>query len=100
MEGVKVSTDVVEDVANKLKKINNDIRNQFSDVESAMRKLDSSWDGSASTKAIGKFNSLKGTYCDNRYKVVDNFANFLLHQVGEGYVQTESVNISLADAFK
>ena len=97
---MKVNTDAVVTVAKNIKRINDDIRNQFSDVESAIRRLDSSWDGSAATNAIGKFNSLKGAYCDNRYKVIENFVNFLLQQVGEGYTQTESANTSLADAFK
>lgn len=100
MSAIKVNTDTVVTVSQNIRKINNDIRDLISPVESAMKSLDNSWDGSSSTNAIRKFNSIKSTYCDNRYKVIENFVNFLLHQVGEGYEQTETVNTSLADAFK
>lgn len=97
---IKVNTDTVDSVAQNIRNINNDIRDLISPVESAIKTLDNSWDGGASTSAISKFNSIKNTYCDNRYKVIENYVNFLLQQVGEGYVQTEAANTSLADAFK
>ena len=46
------------------------------------------------------FSSIKESFYDARYTAVNNYVNFLLTQVGEGYVQTEEKNKSLADAFK
>jgi len=100
MGKVKVNTDSAVTAANKIKGYNNQIRNGFSSVQSAISSLDASWDGSAATTAISKFNEIKSKYPDSRYNVVDNFVNFLLQQVGEGYTQTENANTSLADAFK
>ena len=100
MSTIKVNTDAVVSVAQDIRKINNDIRDLISPVESAMKALDKTWDGSAASNAISKFNALKSDYSDNRYNVIENFVNFLLQQVGEGYTQTESANTSLADAFK
>ena len=49
---------------------------------------------------MDKFNELKAKFPEAQYRVIDNYVQFLLQQVGEGYVQTEKANESLADAFK
>ena len=100
MADLKVNVDAVIGCANKIKGFNNEMNTNFSDVQSAMTRLDRCWDGSAATNAMTKFNSLKNTYCTARYNVLDNFVAFLYEQVGEGYTQTEDVNKALADAFK
>lgn len=97
---IKVNTDAVISCASKIRGYNNDIRNRFSDLQSKMSALDTCWDGSAATNAMQKFNSIKSSFCDARYAVVDDYVNFLMQQIGEGYVQTEEVNTSLADQFK
>lgn len=100
MANLKVNSQQVISTANKIKGLNNQINDGFENVENAISRLNRKWDGPASNNAINKFNSIKGAYCSSRYKVVDNFVAFLHQQVGEGYAQTESVNKSLADAFK
>lgn len=100
MSSIKVNTDKVVGTADKLNSINNSIRDSFGSVQSAIRTLDNSWDGSAASNAISKFNSIKSNYQDARYSVVSNYVNFLLQQVGQGYDQTEEANKSLADSFK
>ena len=72
----------------------------YSCEEAAVTQLDNCWDGSAATAAISKFNEIKSKFFDARYNVLDNYVNFLLQQVGEGYTQTEDTNVSLADQFK
>ncbi len=100
MTNLKVSTEVVVAAAGNLRTLNNQIRNEFSGVQTAISRLDGGWEGSAATNAISKFNEVKTKYPEERYKVIENYVNFLLQQVGEGYTQTEDVNKSLADAFK
>ena len=100
MANLKINTDAVVSAANNIKLYNTQMRDDFSDVQTAITQLDSVWEGSAATAAIGKFNELRSTYADARYNVLDNYVNFLLQQVGEGYTQTETVNVSLADQFK
>lgn len=100
MADLKINTQLAVNAANSLKNINNQIRDSFPSVESAISRLDASWDGSAASTSISKFNEIKTKYPDARYNVIDNYANFLLQQVGEGYTQTEETNKSLADAFK
>lgn len=97
---IKINTDSVVNAAANIKTINGQIRDRFPDVQTAMNRLDGSWDGSAATSAMRKFNEIKNNYPSARYTVLDNYVNFLLQQVGQGYNETEEVNKSLADAFK
>ena len=100
MARLKVDAEQVIATAKRIKNYNNQMRDSFSNVQNAIDKLNNSWDGSAASSAISKFNAIKNSYCEARYNVVDNFVAFLHQQVGEGYTQTESANKSLADQFK
>ena len=100
MARLKVDVEQVIGTANRIKNLNNQMRDGFSSVQDAITRLDGTWDGSAATNAISKFNTIKNSYCDARYKVIDNFVAFLHQQVGEAYGCVESVNKSLADQFK
>ena len=100
MATLKVNSQQVIGVANKIKGINGQIKDEFRSAQNAVTRLDNVWDGAAASNAISKFNAIRNAYCDARYNVVDNFVAFLYEQVGEGYAQTEAANTSLADAFK
>ena len=100
MAGVKINTDLVSATATKISGLNNEMRAGFNDVQNAIKKLDSAWDGAAATSAMNKFNAIKNAYCDARYNVVNNYVTFLRQQIDAGYVQTEQVNTSLADQFE
>ena len=100
MADIRIDTDAVVTVAGNIKLYKTQIRENFSNVQSAVTQLDNCWEGSAATSAIRKFNEIKSKYPEVRYNVLDNYVNFLLQQVGEGYTQTENTNVSLADLFK
>lgn len=100
MTNLKINTDAAITAADNIKLYNTQIRDGFSDVQAAVTRLDNCWEGAAATVAISKFNEMKSKFLDARYSVLDNYVNFLLQQVGEGYTQTETVNVSLADQFK
>lgn len=100
MANLKINTDAAVTAAGNIKLYNTQMRDGFSDVQTAITQLDNVWESPAATAAIGKFNEIKSKFATNRYNVLDNYANFLLQQVSEGYTQTETVNISLADQFK
>ena len=100
MATLKVNTDLAVRAANTIKLNNSQMRDNFQNVQTAISQLNNSWDGSAANAAIGKFNEIKTKFMDARYAVLDNYVNFLLQQVGEGYTQTENANVSLADQFK
>lgn len=100
MANLKINTDAAVTAAGNIKLYNTQIRDGFSNVQTAITQLDNCWEGSAATAAISNFNEVKSKFFDARYNVLDNYVNFLLQQVGEGYSQTEDANISLADQFK
>lgn len=97
---LKINTDAAVTAAENIKNLNTQIKDSFDNVQSAMNQLDNCWDGSAAEATIGKFNEIKSSFLDSRYNVLDNYVNFLFQQVGEGYVASETVNLSLADQFK
>ncbi len=100
MSDLSINTDLVVSTASSISEINNQIRADFDRAQAAVNQMDLGWDGEAATQAIGKFNEIRNNYVDARYDVISNYVNFLLQQVGQGYEQTENVNVSLADAFK
>lgn len=100
MANVRINTDSVLTVAKNIQTVNKQMKDNFSSVQNAITKLNDSWDGPASTMAIGKFNQIRTDFCDNRYNVLNDYSNFLLQQVGQGYEETENVNVSLAAQFK
>lgn len=100
MAKLKIDTDAVVTAASNIKLYNTQIQDGFPNVQTAVTRLDNCWDGSAATVAISKFNEIKSKFLNARYNALDNYVNFLLQQVGEGYIQTEDTNVSLADQFK
>ena len=100
MANLKVNTDRVLSVAEKIEHYNMQLRDDVTTVQNAVAQLDNSWEGEASAVAIRKFGELRDKYLDARYSAMNNYANFLRQQVSEGYTQTETVNKSLAEKFK
>ena len=100
MPSIKVNTDAAVNAAGNIARINKSINDRFDSVWRAVKNLDGSWDGPASSNAIARFNTIRDACCNNRYKVLENYSRLLLNAVGKGYEETESSNISLADQFK
>ncbi|MCL2662963.1 MAG: WXG100 family type VII secretion target [Oscillospiraceae bacterium] len=96
----RVNTSAITAAANNIANLNTGIRNDFNTVETEMNGLASAWRGEASERARAAFSSVRNAYLNDRFSVVDNYVRFLRNQVGDGYVQTETTNEKLADAFK
>lgn len=100
MGQIKINTDKAALAAQNMSMINNRIRSGFTNVERAVKALDSSWVSGCAVNAMNVFNSIKHSYNDARFKVMNDYVIFLYQQIDEGYAQTETVNKSLSDAFK
>lgn len=104
MEKIKIDTQIVSDVADKIASYNQEIDNEFEPVKNAINNLSCNWSGSASEQAMTKFNQIKSQYVENsetsRFKVIDNYVKVLKQSVGIGYEKAEDVNTQLAEAFK
>ena len=97
---INIKTIAVNHMAHQISTVNTKIDKEFSTLESVIKNLDAKWDGSAAYIAMQDFKSLKNTYCDNRYNVINDLVNFMCIQVKEGYEDTETANVSNAAAFK
>ncbi|MBQ7064253.1 MAG: hypothetical protein IJM90_05145 [Firmicutes bacterium] len=100
MADLRVITDHIDATAESMAKHNIAIRDRLPQVQRAITSLNNSWDGAVSDEAISKFYEFCDRYPEPRYQVMDQVVQFLRQQVGTGYEQTESVNRSLADAFR
>ena len=99
---IKVDTTAVRNAVTTLTTLNNDMDKAFDNVKSAMSKLDSNWDGTASSKAISNFNKLKNDFmgANGRKAVMKTYISFLTSAVATDYENTETTNTNLGSLFK
>ena len=97
---IKISTQKVDSAASNISRINGSIRDDFSAVTNAMNVLDRNWDGSAADNVIRAFNSIKESYCDYRYNVINDMVLFMKNQVSSNYNNTEQKVQNAANLFK
>lgn len=100
MNNINVNTDAVSAAASRIGRINAEIKSSFSIIDNEIKAISSYWDGGASEHALSELHALKSNYYEARFKVMNEYVEFLNRQINVGYVQTEMGNISLADAFK
>lgn len=97
---IQINTAAVSASANYIDMLNKKIRDELSDVDSAVRSLENCWEGEAASSGINKYNYIKRNFSDARFAVVDQFVSLLRGVVGEGYETTEKALVSAASAFK
>jgi WXG100 family type VII secretion target len=97
---IKVSTDQVAAIATKIESINNQLNDQLTNGQNAIKGLASTWEGEASQTTISSFNEFAQKYFQNYKDIIDNYVRFLRTNVDQGYFETETANTGLADAFK
>ena len=100
MADLKMDVARVDATAERIKKLNDEMNNGFETARRALKTLDSYWDSPAATGAISKFDSVRSSYSEPRYRIVDNYVGFLKQQVGIGYANTEAANVEMAAQYK
>lgn len=100
MDHIKIDTAKVVNTASRITTINQQIDTEFERMEKAIAHLNNCWQSRASDAVIGRFHSIKHSFKDSRFQVMQNYSKFLVQQVSDGYNKTETVNTNLADAFK
>lgn len=96
---IKVNTDLVAQTGNAIEIKNQQIRNYFNDVESAVRKLQANWQGAAADRAMEVYQSLKQGYVENRFLAVKNVSDYLRSDVCVQYENTENQAVSGAQKY-
>ena len=97
---VRIDTQKVEKTASKIDRINTTMSKEFDNLETAIKNLDKTWNGSASRAGIGKFYDIKNRYAEKRSLVISDMTRFMHIQVSDGYEATEKAISSAAKAFK
>lgn|GEM_PF-2339327 len=95
-----IQTDKVAEAAAHITHANQVIDTAFNEMERAIQRLNQSWTSQASGTVIGYFSSISSHFKDNRFAVMNDYSQFLLGAVVEGYTAAENENVRLADAFK
>ena len=94
-----VDTDRIMYAASRLRTADSNINNEFRNLQSKAKQLETNWKGAAATAAQTTMYQL---FRDNevRSSVLQNYINMLEQQVNPGYSGTETANKKLADSFK
>ncbi len=96
---IKVNTDQVAQIASNLESLNKKLTEELTKSKVTVDKLASIWTGEASQATIQAFDEFAAKYFQNYEDVITQYVSFLRTHVENGYFETETANIGLADAF-
>ena len=94
-----IDTDRIVASATALRTANSNIGSAFQTLQNSAKRLEDNWKGAAGTTAQTTVQQIF-KISEERSKVLQNYVNFLEQQVNPGYIDTETVNTTLADKFK
>lgn len=97
---IKISTDQVEAIATSVENSNKKLKQTLEESQTAIKNLNSTWQGEASQATISAYDSFAANFFQNYYDIIDQYVKFLRTNVSADYQATETSNTSLADAFK
>ena len=97
---IRVSTDQVAQIATNLENLNNRLTEELTNSKAAIDGLANIWEGEAAQATISSFDEFAAKYFQNYEDIITQYVRFLRTNVEQGYFDTETQNIGLADAFK
>lgn len=97
---IKVNTAQVAAIASKMDGLNVQLEDTLKASQKSIQNLRNTWTGEASQATIEAFDSFAAKYFQSYKDMIDAYAKFLRACVEQGYFETESANINLADAFR
>lgn len=97
---IQIDTGAVSEAAKQIGNLNQKMHDNLSEVNQAVSLLRQNWSGSAATKWLKKYDTIKNDLSNTRFLVVDGLVSFMKNQVGEGYEKTETAVSKAAAAFK
>lgn len=78
---------------------NTTFKDTLEKAKTSVDSLKNSWQSPSADSIIPIFNVLAGKHFDNSYDTVNRYTEFLKTNIAQGYDQTETANILLADEF-
>jgi len=97
---IRVNTDQVAQIATNLENLNKRLTEELTNSKATVDNLANIWEGEASQATISSFDEFAAKYFQNYEDVITQYVQFLRTNVDQGYFETETQNIGLADAFK
>ena len=97
---IRVSTAQVGEIARTIESLNQRLSEELTNSQKTITDLSNTWDGEAAEATISAYNEFAAKYFQNYYDILDNYVKFLRTNVEQGYFETETANVQLADAFK
>lgn len=97
---IKVNTDQVGQIASTIERLNKRLREELENGKSAIDSLKNVWTGEASDATISAFSEFAAKYFQDYESIIAQYVSFLRTNVEQGYFDTETTNVALADNFK
>lgn len=97
---IKISTDQVAEIATSIENLNKRLDDTLKSSQTTVKNLNNSWEGEAANATISAFDSFANKYFQNYKDVIDAYVRFLRQNVESGYIETETANTKLAEAFE
>ncbi len=95
-----VNTDQVAQIATNIENLNKRLSAELDSAKVTINDLANIWEGEAAQATLSSFNEFSGKYFQSYEEVLAQYVQFLRSNVEQGYFDTETQNIGLADAFK
>lgn len=97
---IRVNTDQVAQIATNLESLNRRLSEELTESKNTIDNLANIWEGEAAQATISSFDEFAAKYFQNYEDIIIQYVQFLRTNVDQGYFETETQNIGLADAFK
>ena len=96
MAQITLDTEQVLAIASQIESDNIQLKELLENIDS----LSSTWTGQAADETRTSYEQFANKFFQQYYDVLDQYVRFLRNNVADQYTQTETINTSLADAFK
>lgn len=97
---IRVNTDQVAQIASNIENLNKRLTEELNNSKATVDQLANVWEGEAAQATISSFDEFAAKYFQNYEDVITQYVQFLRTNIEQGYFDTETQNIGLADAFK
>lgn len=97
---IRVNTDQVAQIATNIEDLNNRLTEELTNSKTTVDQLANIWEGEAAQATISSFDEFAAKYFQNYEDIITQYVQFLRTNIDQGYFDTETQNIGLADAFK
>lgn len=97
---IRVNTDQVGQIAQNIENLNKRLTEELTNSKNTIDQLANIWEGEAAQATISSFDEFAAKYFQNYEDVITQYVQFLRTNIEQGYFDTETQNIGLADAFK